>query len=71
MTRQEIPNNTPEQVRDYLQQALALVDELDIPAHLEVAAFEQAVGLIAGKQIVMVQPQPLDLAQLKLSGRAH
>lgn len=71
MTRQEIPNNTPAQIRDYLQQALALIEDLDIPDHLEAVAFEQAIQLYAGKQIVMVQPQPLDLSRVAIPGGRH
>jgi hypothetical protein len=69
--RQEIPNNTPEQVEDYICSALNLVETLDPPSEFRVAVFEQAVALFASKQVVMMQPQPLagsTVAQL-LAGR--
>lgn len=68
MQRQEIPNNTPEQVREYLNAALDIVDELDVADDLREAVFLKAAELIAGKQIVMVQPQPVDLGALGLAG---
>jgi hypothetical protein len=66
MQRQEQPNNTPEQVREYLRDALAVLDEIDPPAELREAVFTQAVSLISGKQIVFMQPQALDLSALGL-----
>ena len=64
MQRQEIPNNTPEQVRAYIAAALALVDELEPPDDLREAVFTAAAGMISGKQIVMIQPQPVDFGAL-------
>ena len=54
--RFEQPHNSPEQVREYLAGALALVDELDPPDDLRVAAFTKACDLISAKQIVYEQP---------------
>jgi hypothetical protein len=71
MQRQEIPNNTDEQVRDYLHVALALVAELDPPQDLRPAVFEAAFAAVSGKQIVMSQPQPVDLRGLRLPGAPH
>jgi hypothetical protein len=53
--QQEYPNNTPEQVREYLQTAADIVAELDIAPDLIPHAFVQAVGLIAAKQVVLEQ----------------
>jgi hypothetical protein len=53
--KQEYQHNTPEQVRDYLREALAIVDELDPPDELRAALFVQAVGLLSAKQIVFEQ----------------
>jgi len=68
VTRQEIPNNTPAQVREYVQLALDLVAELDPPQDLREQVFAQACALYSGKQIVMVQPQPIDLGALRGNG---
>jgi hypothetical protein len=71
VTRQEIPNNTPEQVRDYLLQALQLVEEIEPPTDLREAVFAQAAQLISGKQVVLMQPQPVDLGALRLPNSRH
>jgi hypothetical protein len=63
--RQEIPNNTDEQVEEYVCKALNLVNELDPDKDLRAAVFSQAVALFASKQVVMTQPQPIDLAMLR------
>jgi hypothetical protein len=59
MQRQEIPNNTPEQVEEYVCKALSLVSELDPDPRLLASVFEKACDLYASKQIVMTQPQPI------------
>lgn len=69
MQRQEIPNNTPEQVRDYLVRTLEIIEELEVPYGLRPAAFEAAFSAISGKQILLAQPQPIDLANLSHSLR--
>lgn len=57
-SRTEHHHNTPEQVRDYLRQALAIVDELDVPDDLRGLAFNRAVELVSGKQVVLQQLAP-------------
>jgi hypothetical protein len=69
MQRQEIPNNTDLQVEEYVAKALILVQELDPDQDLRASVFEQACALYASKQIVMTQPQPIDLAMLRDNGR--
>ncbi len=64
MQRQEIPNNTPEQVRAYIEAAITLVDVIEPPAELREQVFVAAVNLIASKQIALTQPQPLPLGML-------
>lgn len=64
MQRQEIPNNTPEQVRDYLVRTLELVEDVNPPDDLRAVAFEAAFSAISGKQILLAQPQPVDLGNL-------
>lgn len=54
--RFEQPNYTAEQVREHVAEALKIVDELDVPDDLRVAAFGKAVDLVAAKQIVFEQP---------------
>jgi hypothetical protein len=55
MRQTEYPNNTPEQVREYLQGAADAVEAVDIPPDLIPVAFEKAIDLLAGKQIVLEQ----------------
>jgi hypothetical protein len=55
MQRTEHPNNTPEQVREYLQTAANIVADLDIAPDLVPHAFVQAVGLVSAKQVVLEQ----------------
>lgn len=64
MQRQEIPNNTDEQVADYLARTLEVIEGSDIPGDLRPEAFSQVFMAIAGKQILMVQAQPVSLAGL-------
>jgi hypothetical protein len=52
MRQKEYSHNTPEQIRVYLTDALALVAELDPPEDLRVICFEKAVDLHAAKQII-------------------
>lgn len=68
MQRQEIPNNTDDQVQDYVCKALSLVHELDPPSDLRASVFEQACQMYAGKQIVMTQPQAVDMSSI-IGGR--
>lgn len=56
--RTELPHNTREQVRDYLREALAVVDERDVPDDLRAAAFGKAVDLLSAKQITLEAIQP-------------
>jgi hypothetical protein len=55
MRQTEYPNNTPEQVREYLQTAADIVGELDIAPDLIPHAFVQAVNLVSAKQVVLEQ----------------
>jgi hypothetical protein len=55
MRQTEYANNTPEQVREYLQGAADAVEAVDIPPDLIPVAFEKAIDLLAGKQIVLEQ----------------
>jgi hypothetical protein len=59
MRATEHPHNSDEQVRDYLQAALALVDELEPPDDLRVVCFVKAAELLASKQIFYEQAAPL------------
>jgi hypothetical protein len=71
MQRQEIPHHTPEQVREYLREALAVLEEIDPPADIRAPLFTQAAALLSGKNIIMGQPQPVDLAGLNLGKRRY
>jgi len=65
--RIEHQHNTPEQVHHYLEQALAIVNSIELTDDLRVPAFNKAVELVAGKQIVFEQiaPAGLELSQIK------
>lgn len=67
MRRQEEPHNTPVQVREYLSEALAIVDELELADELRVPAFQKACDLLAAKQIMFEQVVPggVDLAHIR------
>lgn len=64
MQRQDVPHFTPEQVIKVLEEALAVVDVVKPPQRLEVATFEAAARMLSGKEIMIVQPQPIDLSAL-------
>lgn len=68
MRRVEHQHNTPDQVKQYLEQALAIVAELELADDLRVPAFTKAVDLVAGKQIVFEQAQ---LGNLDLNALRH
>lgn len=59
VTRTELPDNTPEQVRGYLVAALELVDSLEVPDDLRPAVFREACRLVAGKQILIGEAAPI------------
>jgi hypothetical protein len=56
--RTEFAHNTPEQVREYLREALDVVDELGPPDDLRAACFTKAADLIAAKQITVEAVAP-------------
>jgi hypothetical protein len=58
MRKQELHHNTPEQVEQYIRDALGLVAKIHPPADLREAAFAQACALLSGKQIVYEQVAP-------------
>lgn len=68
MQRQDVPNNSPAQVVEYITDALALVETIDPPSDLREAVFTVAANLYSGKQIMLAQPQPMDLSGLGLKG---
>lgn len=59
MHTKELPHNTDEQVREYLQAALAVVADLELDDDLRVPAFIKAVDLFASKQIIYEQAPAL------------
>ena len=48
-------HNTPEQAREYLREALTIVDELDPPADLRPLVFDKACNLVSAKNIAVEQ----------------
>lgn len=49
----EFHHNSAEQVREYLSEALAIVNDLELSDDLRGPAFVQAVGLLSAKQITL------------------
>jgi hypothetical protein len=60
MRQTEYPHNKPEQVVQYVQLALALVEDLDPPEDLRVPTYMKAIELFASKQVVLEQVGVLD-----------
>lgn len=67
--RTEMQHNTLEQVRDYLREALDLVDELGPGDDLRGVCLAKAIDLISAKQIVMEQITPSVLGHVLPPGR--
>ena len=59
MIKTEVPHNTPEQVREYLQGALEVIDELELDDELRVPAFLKACDLLSGKQLFFDPGTPM------------
>lgn len=55
MIQREYPHNTPEQVVEYIQAALRVVERLEPAEDLRVVVFSKAVDLLSNKQIVLEQ----------------
>jgi hypothetical protein len=55
MRRQEIPHNTPEQIKGYLDEAYRIVAESPLPEELHAVVLPEIIRLVASKQIVMEQ----------------
>jgi hypothetical protein len=55
MQIREHQHNTPEQVEQYLTDALAMVKKLDPPSDLREVCFEKAANLLSSKQIFAEQ----------------
>lgn len=51
----EAVHHSAEQIKQYLDTALRLTAEMDVPEDLRVAFFTQAVGLVAAKQLFFEQ----------------
>lgn len=56
--RKELQNNTDEQVAEYIEKALRLVERLAPARTLEASVFEKAVDLYSAKQLLLEQAQP-------------
>lgn len=59
-------NNTDEQVREYIEKALALVGELEIADDLRLEVFRQACTFYASKSVTgeVAMPAGVDLRQM-------
>lgn len=69
ITKHEVANNSPEQVKDYLRDAISLADELTEGGAEWVAVFTKSVDLLSGKQIIMEQTPTLPLGNILGNGR--
>lgn len=56
--RQDVPHNSDEQVREYVEKAVALADELTGKDDRWPVVFTGALGLYAAKSISIEQIQP-------------
>ena len=63
----ERQNNTPAQVREYVEQTVAILNDLDLPMPVYLAVAPTVLNMVASKQIIM-QPGPLDGAGLAPGG---
>lgn len=70
MRRVELPNNTDEQVADYIERAAKIADEhADGNVERWKAIFRAAYDGYSGKQILMEQPHAVDLSSILQNGR--
>lgn len=60
----EIPHNTLEQSREYLELALRIVADLDPPEDLRQICFAKAIDLVAAKTLQVAQPPPIGVPNL-------
>jgi hypothetical protein len=60
----ELHHNTVEQVERYLRAALDLIDKLEPPEDLRVAAFQSAVNMVASKTVTATALQPAGVERL-------
>ena len=64
--RTEVQHNSAEQTHAYIAAALALVEELEPPEDLRVAAFSKAVDLLSAKQLILEQPAPIGMPAMAI-----
>jgi hypothetical protein len=64
--REELIFNTPEQVREYLDEALAILAERELPLELQAAVLPTLVDKIAGKQINFTQAAPIGMPAMAI-----
>lgn len=57
--RTEMMHNTPEQVREYVREALSVLEDCAVPAELWTVAFPNVLSMVAAKQIAIEQVQPM------------
>lgn len=65
----QVPNHTPEQVREYIEEALLIVSESEVDDDLKVAVFVQAASMLSSKTFLTEQPQAIGLPPGLLNGR--
>lgn len=69
--RTEVPNNTDEQVREYIEKAMALADDLAREPAEWRHIFTQACTLYQGKQILMSETPTIGLGQILGNGKGR
>ena len=68
MQRIELQHNTPDQVRDYLKTALRIMDETLVDEATYRVLAPTVLNLVASKQVVLQQPQQVNLPAGLING---
>lgn len=71
MQRLETQFSTREQVKTYLESALEIVSELEIPDEWREAAFLKTVDMLAHKTVAFVNPEPVGMPLMALPRNAR
>ena len=61
MQKVETPNHTPERVREIIEEAWTIANELSVDQQGKRLVFEQACQLLGQKSVVFIEAQPTPL----------
>jgi hypothetical protein len=56
MRRWQEQHNTPDEVEEWVKQAIGIIEYLDVPDDLRMPAFTGALSLLSAKQLFFEQP---------------